>query len=732
MRRDATTVNATPRRGTGAHARARGATLLLAALLASLLCAAPAGAAGWQSPVDISPAGQSALAPKVAANPSGTAVAVWTRSNGTNYIAQAAMRTPDGTWQAPTDISVAGRDAADAQVAIDPQGNAVATWQRMNTTSLVIQASVRPAGGTWGAPVDLSVPGWHAFGARVAMDAQGTAVLVWQRFDGAFSVIQSAVRPAGGSWQPTVNVSATGRDATAPAIAINPQGVAAAVWQRTDGTNVLIQGAMRPAGGSWQAPADISAAGSDAATPQVAVDPSGTAVAVWDRQKIVQSAVRPAGGAWQAPANLSIGCQLPTNPQVAVSPQGAAGAIWSCLVGSSPAVQTARRAAGAAWESAITLAPSGSAITPQIAFDPNGNTIAMWALAVRAVIQATTRPAGGAWQTPADLTAASQSATGPQLAVDGRGNAVAVWRRYNGSLFIAQGARYDGEAPVLNTVTVPETGLVGQQLAMSIAPIPGHPLGPTTWTFGDGATASGGSVSHAYARAGTFTVNVSTTDQFGRVTTTTRAIAITAPPVEGGGGEPGGGGPVGGGGGPVGGGGGTTTEPPPTTGTGTTPPPPPPPPPAVVAAGGPAPPPPATAPNLVWISPLDLSRSAFKPPRSGPTVMGSTSRSGTRVSYALNGAATVRFTVQRSSTGRNVGGRCVKQTSANRKSTSCKLYTAVRGTFTRSRPKGTDRFAFSGRLGGRALGAGSYRFVATPVAAGQAGKARLAPFRIVR
>ena len=56
----------------------------------------------------------------------------------------------------------------------------------------------------------------------------------------------------------------------------------------------------------------------------------------------------------------------------------------------------------------------------------------------------------------------------------------------------------------------------------------------------------------------------------------------------------------------------------------------------------------------------------------------------------------------------------------------------ARGSFTRIRPAGADRFAFTGRLAGRALAPGRYRLVATPSAGGRHGGPARAGLRIVR
>jgi hypothetical protein len=132
------------------------------------------------------------------------------------------------------------------------------------------------------------------------------------------------------------------------------------------------------------------------------------------------------------------------------------------------------------------------------------------------------------------------------------------------------------------------------------------------------------------------------------------------------------------------------------------------------------------------VAELHLSPATFRAARSGPSASTATTGIATRVSYTLNIAASARFTVQRATSGRTAGGRCVKPTTSNRTHTSCTRYVAVSGSFTRTRPAGADRFTFTGRLAGHPLTPGRYRLVATPNANGHAGTSSRANFRILK
>jgi hypothetical protein len=145
-----------------------------------------------------------------------------------------------------------------------------------------------------------------------------------------------------------------------------------------------------------------------------------------------------------------------------------------------------------------------------------------------------------------------------------------------------------------------------------------------------------------------------------------------------------------------------------------------------------------TPPALAAVSGLAFSNTTFAAESSGPSARtgGKRPPKGTRVSYTLNQAATVRFTVTQRAKGREVkhGKKtvCVKPTKKNRKSKPCTRVVTLKGSFSRNGIAGENSFHFTGRLSGRKLKPGRYRLVATPTAGGKTGKPTSSGFRIVR
>jgi PKD repeat protein len=289
----------------------------------------PAGGS-WSQPVDVSRTDDSVGPPVLAMDSGGDATAVWTINNGINLVAEASLR-PEGatTWSAPVDLSSADAAAAGARVAVTPGGTSVAVWQHGTGSSATVQAAIHPAGGAWQAPQNLSAAGELAESPQLATDGLGNTAAVWDRSDGSNTIVQAAELPAGGStWQSATNLSAAGQNATVPQLAASSEGDLVAVWERSDGANTIVQGAARPAGGSWQSPQSLSSAGQNAENPQVAVDAGGNATAVWDRSNgtntIAEAVGYDAGPLFTAVA-------IPTSGTVgkALAFSATAGGVWS-------------------------------------------------------------------------------------------------------------------------------------------------------------------------------------------------------------------------------------------------------------------------------------------------------------------------------------------------------------------------------------------------------------------
>ena len=246
--------------------------------------------------------------------------------------------------------------------------------------------------------------------------------------------------------------------ADSPQIAADSNGNFIAVWRQAwkvvNGTRYGIYASRYALGTGWDAAAvvyldtstnDITAN----ADPQIAVDPTGNAVAVWSvydwtwNHTSVRANRYVVGTGWAGVTNLSTeAVQIAYSPNVAIDATGNALVVWSQDKDASHpdyGVRAVRYAVGTGWgtpaliESA-TVAATRSGSVPQIAFDPNGNAIAAWYQYGKPGIYANRYAAGTGWGTPEAITDPGTPSydEGVQIAVDKSGNAIAVWNQYGG------------------------------------------------------------------------------------------------------------------------------------------------------------------------------------------------------------------------------------------------------------------------------------------------------------
>jgi hypothetical protein len=505
---------------------------LALALLGCLWLAVPALAAPtWLQPIELSP---QASQPQVAANAEGDAVAIWERSEGSGSVIEASSRPAGGEWGAAVELGPAGPYPSDQpgfglsgkpRVAIGADGAAVAIWLGYNGSDFVLESASRSAAGQWSAAAELSVAAEEP-AAQVAMDAAGTAVAIWK---GANRIPESASRPAGGQWSIPTELSA--QEGFEPQIAVDGAGDSVAVWSTREGP---IQTAGRPAGGGWSTPTALSAAGQLAYGPEIALDGAGDAAAAWvqyeDSSETIQSVGRPAGGQWSTQTALSAAGQYSFRPHIALDAAGDAVLIWERYVGSATVVESTSRSANGNWSAPTDLAAGQDAALAQVAMSAGGDAVAVWTrvLEYENVIETATRPAGGQWGPPAGFTAAAGQSYSysPQVAMDAGGDAVAVWTHNDGSSLSVQAAGYDAADPSIDSLSIPTSGETGAPLAFSVSTFDVWSAVEPTWSFGDGSSASGESVSHTYAHPGKYEVTLTATDAVGNTSSASGTVVV--------------------------------------------------------------------------------------------------------------------------------------------------------------------------------------------------------------
>lgn len=117
------------------------------------------------------------------------------------------------------------------------------------------------------------------------------------------------------------------------------------------------------------------------------------------------------------------------------------------------------------------------------------------------------------------------------------------------------------------------------------------------------------------------------------------------------------------------------------------------------------------SPGPLRLSALAVRPSSFRAQRRGASL----GARGAAVSYRLNRAETVVFSVRRLTSGVRRGRTCVASPRHGaRRARRCTREVTVRGGFTHAGRLGANRVVFTGRVGGRALARGRYVLLALP------------------
>jgi hypothetical protein len=122
------------------------------------------------------------------------------------------------------------------------------------------------------------------FSPRVSVDTSGNAIAIWEHFDGTRNSIWTNRYVVGPGWGTALPIESDTGDAILPQVALDSSGNALAIWHQSDGTRFNIWGNRYVAGVGWSTPALLETDNvGNAARTQLAVDATGSALAIWEQ-----------------------------------------------------------------------------------------------------------------------------------------------------------------------------------------------------------------------------------------------------------------------------------------------------------------------------------------------------------------------------------------------------------------------------------------------------------------
>lgn len=410
--------------------------------------AATGGAGGnpltgeWQPPEVIEEHDGTGLNPHVAIGANGEAVAVWVQYNlGAFNVRGNHYASSDGwegdTWVGATDGNTMDLDeTSQPYVVVDPNGVATAAWGDFADPILrgVVSRRYESASG-WGGISSVYDGVSTAGDPRLSVDDAGNVMAVFTTGTGAWA---NYFQPAGGWGDAEIIDNEPGQPSNL-GVALYPQGDGWAAWsQAPTGLLIDIFGNRFTSGAGWGDAGEVEGStASSAVDPDVAVSATGDAVFVWQRTAGLRYQV------WSSTWNAAAGeltqaerVDVSTNavsPAVAMDPQGSAIAVWIQSGPTDPQVAAARFTAESGWGEPVILSEGDIRGAPRVAMDALGNAVV--AYVQKAESESLTDAyaqlySGGEWLEPTRLgiDEFTGPAFQPSAAMDPSGNAVVVWR----------------------------------------------------------------------------------------------------------------------------------------------------------------------------------------------------------------------------------------------------------------------------------------------------------------
>ncbi len=520
-----------------------GLTGALGTVLIWAAFASPAFASGptWLAPVKLSVDGSDAQTPVIAMDGNGDSDAVWGLASGT---LQTSYRGA-GPGDSFTEQDVGGSSGSTVpDVGEDGGGDAEAVW--IQGTSLNWSYRTNDVDG-FGAASGINndpCPGVES-DPRVAVDSNANVIAAYLCDNGGTEDVE-AVYAAGGTAGnfntapgnpdngPPSNIFAGAQSAGNIQIAEDPAGDAILVWQEQNSGTDTIWYAYRPAGNtsSWTTAQPVNTPASNETDPTVAMDGNGNASVAYvisggiEEQDATNAAIA-GGGAFSGTINDLSTSGSASAPEVADDSNGDTAVIWA---DGASALATYRPSGNSSFNSNTTLGTVDASTQPQIAITSNDDPIALWQDGD--TIQAETADSSGTFSGSATQISGSD-ATEPSLAVDNNGDAVAAWIQSDGTNLIATADGYDsGAGPANNNLHIAAAGSAGTGLTFFAQPYdvwPAISQSSISWNFGDGTSVqTGDDVTHTFAHGGDYTVSLTTTNADGNQTTSSQQIDVAA------------------------------------------------------------------------------------------------------------------------------------------------------------------------------------------------------------
>ncbi len=330
------------------------------------------------------------------------------------------------------------------------------------TQTYELDDDVLTSGGTWAVAQLLETSGTAASDAKIAFDEDGNGFAVWAQ--GA-DLLMRRYTAATNTWSTAVALDSGAATVYAPTLAVDAAGNAIVGWVQDDGTAASVFGNYFDATANTWTGAEILEVGATAVstasgTLSAAVNGAYSVVTYAQSGNLYVSGYW--NGDWFTADLVETGAAVAAQASVGVDDIGNITVVWQQSDGTASSVYLNRWDGETwVWDGELLLEGSSTAAgEPKIAFDVNGDGLAVWSQGNDVIARRFTR-ATNTWASAVTLDSRSDAAYSPQLAIDGAtGNAIVAWVQSDGTANSVYVSRYTASANSWTSATAIESSSV--------------------------------------------------------------------------------------------------------------------------------------------------------------------------------------------------------------------------------------------------------------------------------
>jgi hypothetical protein len=272
--------------------------------------------------------------PQVLVDDFGVVTAAWAQVGTSSLNVWVSRYSPGSGWS-EAEVLIEAEGNAEPALAGDTKGTVILAMQYFCPGfGFCIAASIYRDALGWTEPEVIN-PGLvtRSQHARVAMNANGDAVVVWEEFDGQSSDVWTSRWSPSEDWGEPVLLETQAGDAANPQVAIDDAGNCLAVWSQHDGVRRVIVASRFVPDEGWSAPEPIDRSGDhDSDQVSLVMDRKGNAIAVWrqaldDEDRLWANRFSPRQQ-WAEPVRIDADADASARARVALDGRGRAFVIW--------------------------------------------------------------------------------------------------------------------------------------------------------------------------------------------------------------------------------------------------------------------------------------------------------------------------------------------------------------------------------------------------------------------